>query len=146
MLLVAAVVGDPVTARWLTTEDGQLRLRLPASAEPTRGKILLWGGPREALSEFAALVKSSSAPADLELPTRGGLPRWPEKLLTHGQLGTNEGPYAIDTLTIEPTQIRGVPGCASEEWTSSPTAGGRRFPPGTAMSGLFPEWTATCAT
>ena len=96
-VLAAAFVG-PETARWLATDDGQLRLRLSASPEPSRGKVLLWSGPREALPEFAALVKSSPPPADLEPLTHGGPARWPEKLLTHGKLGTNDGPYAIDTV------------------------------------------------
>ena len=54
---------------------------------------------REALPQFAALVKASPPPADLEPLTHGGPPRWPEKLVTHGNLGTNAGPYAVDTLT-----------------------------------------------
>jgi cytochrome c2 len=98
-VLAAALVGGPDNARWLANDDGHLRLRLPAQAQPTRCKILLWSGPREALPQFVALVKSSPAPDDLEPLTRGGPPRWKEKLLTHGSPGTNNGPYEIDTLT-----------------------------------------------
>ena len=97
-VLAAAFVGGPDQAKWLTTEDGNVRLRLPASPEPTRCKILLWSGPREALPQFAALVKASQPAADLRPLTQGGPARWPEKLITHGTLGSNEGPYAIDTL------------------------------------------------
>ena len=98
-LLAVALVGGPDSTRWITTDDGHLRLRLAANAQPTRCKVLLWSGPRAALPEFAALVEASPPPADLEPLTHGGAPRWPEKLVTHGNLGTNDGPYAIDTLT-----------------------------------------------
>lgn len=98
-LLAVALVGGPDTARWITTDGGHLRLHFAANARPTRCKVLLWSGPREALPEFAAWVKSSPPTADLEPLTHGGAPRWPEKLVTHGSLGTNDGPYAIDTLT-----------------------------------------------
>ena len=98
-LLAAALIGGPDSARWITTDDGHVRLRLPASAHPSRCKALLWRGPREALPEFAALVNASTPPLDLVPFTRGGPERWPQKLLTQGTLGTNDGPYAIDTLT-----------------------------------------------
>ena len=98
-VLAAALVGTGRGARWLATEDGNLRLRLPASAQPVRCKILLWRGPRERLPEFAALVKSSSPASDLEELTHGGPARWPEKLVTQAKLGSDGGPYAIDTLT-----------------------------------------------
>jgi len=98
-LLAVALVGGPDTARWITTDDGHLRLRLAAHAQPARFKILLWSGPRAALPEFAALVQASPPPADLEPLTHGGPARWPEKIVTQGTLGTNDGPYAIDTLT-----------------------------------------------
>jgi mono/diheme cytochrome c family protein len=98
-ILAAALIGGPDTARWVTTDDGNLRLRLPASAEPTRGKILLWSGARESLPEFAALVKASPPPADLEPLTHGGPARWPEKPITHGVLATNDAAYVVDTIT-----------------------------------------------
>ena len=98
-LLAAALIGGPNAARWLTTDDGHVRLHLPASAHPRRGKVLLWRGPRAALPEFVALVKASTPPIDLLPLTRGGPPRWPQKLVTQGTLGTNDGPYAVDTLT-----------------------------------------------
>jgi len=115
----AALVGGPSAARWLTSEAGHLRLKLPAMKESSRCKVLLWSGPREDLSQFAALVKSSVPPADLEPLTHGGSPRWPEKLVTHGRLGTNDGPYTIDTLT-EP---------ASNPWHSWMRFGGIDFYP-----------------
>ena len=98
-LLAVALIGAPNAARWLTTDDGHVRLHLPASPNPIHCKILLWRGPRAALREFVALVNASTPPIDLVPFTRGGPPRWPQKLITQGTLGTNTGPYAVDTLT-----------------------------------------------
>jgi len=118
-VLAAALVGGPAGTAWSMTGDGQLRLRFPAGAAPSRSKVLIWSGPRERLAEFAALVRASPPPADLEALTHGGAPRWPEKLVTHGVLGTNEGAYAIDTLT-EP---------AANPWHSWMRFGGIDFYP-----------------
>jgi mono/diheme cytochrome c family protein len=97
--LAVGVVGAGPAARWRLTEAGDVRLDLPPSASPARCKVLLWRGPKQALPDFARLVKASALPPDLAPYTHGGAPRWPQRLLTHGQLGTNAGPYAIDTLT-----------------------------------------------
>ncbi|MCX6926055.1 MAG: c-type cytochrome [Verrucomicrobia bacterium] len=97
--LAAAVIGTGTGARWLATQDGNLRLRLPESAQPANCKILLWRGPRDRLPEFAALATSSPNSPDLRTYTNGGPARWSERLVTHGNPGTNQGPYAIDTLT-----------------------------------------------
>ncbi len=118
-VLAAAVVGGPDGARWLMTDDGQLSLCFPRITKPTRCKILIWSGPRDAQANFAALLRSSPPPADLEPYTHGGPPRWREKLVTHGTLGTNDGPYALDTLT-DP---------ASNPWRSWMRFGGLDFFP-----------------
>ncbi len=98
-VLAVAAVGTPDGARWATENDGNVRLRLPAAAGASQFKVLLWRGPEASLPAFAKLVKSASPAEDLAPLTRGGPPRWPEKLATHGKPGTNDGPYAIDTLT-----------------------------------------------
>jgi len=98
-LVAIALVGPGEPARWEISGDGNVRLMVPASAQAARWKILLWKGPPALLTQFAAMVRSSDSPIDLAPLTRGGAPRWPQKLITHGRLGTNDGPYAIDTLT-----------------------------------------------
>ena len=98
-LLAAAVVSAPANARWLATDSGHVRLQLPARATPARLKILLWRGTRAALPSFAHLLQSTPPPAELAPLTRGGPARWSQALVTHGRLGTNDGAYAIDTLT-----------------------------------------------
>jgi cytochrome c2 len=98
-LLGLAVIGAPAGTRWVATGEGQVRLRLPPSANPARFKVLLGRGPRASLAAWATQMTQSPAPIDLAPLTRGGPARWPERLTTRGQLGTSEGPYAIDTLT-----------------------------------------------
>jgi len=98
-ILAAAFVGPSKTAKWLATKDGHIRLKLSASKTPTRIKLLIWRGAREWLAGFAKLAASSARPADLNPLTHGGPPRWGEKLATQGKPGSNEGPYAIDTIT-----------------------------------------------
>lgn len=114
-----ALVGAADSARWEIPGDGNVRLLFPANALAARWKILLWKGPQTLLTQFAAMVKSSAAPVDLKPLTQGGAPRWPDKLITHGRLGTNDGPYAIDTLS-EP---------ANNPWHSWMRFGGMDFFP-----------------
>jgi hypothetical protein len=118
-LLVAGLVGKVEGARWVASADGNLRLRLPASAQAVNCKVLLWRGTRERLSEFAALVKASPPPVVLREFTRGGPARWDEKLLTRGQRGSDDGPYTIDTL----------PGPEKNPWHSWMRFGGIDFFP-----------------
>ena len=98
-VLAAALLGFSKDARWLPTREGHLRLLLPARQSAARFKILLWSGRRSSLPAFAQLTAAALPPVSLEPLTHGGNPRWPEKLVTHGVLGANTGPYAIDTLT-----------------------------------------------
>jgi cytochrome c2 len=98
-LLALGLIEPNNRARWEIPADGNVRLLLPADTQPTRCKVLLWNGPKQLLPQFADLVSSSARPTDLEPFTKGGAPRWSERLITRGRLGTNEGPYAIDILT-----------------------------------------------
>lgn len=77
-----------------TTTAGQLVLeidRIPAG-QPIQ--IALSTG----LTATAVGARASTpvAPASL---TRGGTARWTETLVTQGKLGTEDGPYAVDTIT-----------------------------------------------
>lgn len=97
-VVAVATVGAPAGARWRLEAEGHVRLSLPASAEPGRFRVLIWRGPRAALTAFAELARRAGPAPDLEPLTRGGAPRWLPKLATRGQNGAGDGPYAIDTL------------------------------------------------
>ncbi|MFQ5929957.1 MAG: DUF6797 domain-containing protein, partial [Acidobacteriota bacterium] len=94
----AAAVGAPAGSRWVITADGDIRLKIPASSRGSRFKVLTWSGPPHQLTLFAELVRQSDPPVDLQPLTGGGPPRWRQKLVTKGQLGSPEGPYAIDII------------------------------------------------
>lgn len=97
--LVAAVVGTPPGAGWLSHAPGHLRLQLPAAKTPMRIKVLLARVAEKDLGRFGELVAQAAPPADLKPLTRGGPARWGETLETRGQRGPDNGPYALDTLT-----------------------------------------------
>ncbi|MCP5526863.1 MAG: c-type cytochrome [Verrucomicrobiales bacterium] len=96
--VMAAVVGAPAGCRWLADEEEHLRLGIPAAGNERRFKVLLWRGPEKQIDAFARLATAASAES-LGPLTRGGPPRWPERPVTRGELGSTDGPYAIDTLT-----------------------------------------------
>ncbi|MBI4327720.1 MAG: hypothetical protein HY674_21010, partial [Chloroflexi bacterium] len=98
-IVAAGLVGAPTGAKWITTADGHVRLQIPAAATPVRFKVLLTRVAKEALPRFAQLVKQAAPATDLQPLTQGGPPRWPQTISTPGQLGTDAGPYAIDTIT-----------------------------------------------
>ncbi|RME93247.1 MAG: hypothetical protein D6766_08540, partial [Verrucomicrobia bacterium] len=98
-ILTAAVLGDAAGAVWLTDSPEHLRLQLPPSKRPRRLRLLLWRGEARARPAFDRLARSAEPPPDLSPLTRGGPPRWQPKLVTHGQLGSSDGPYAVDKIT-----------------------------------------------
>ncbi len=95
----AAATGDVEEAVWLVTPQGDLRLKVAASRQTRRIKILIWSGRGPELGSFAALVNQSAPVVDLKPLTGGGPPRWPQKLVYRGELGSSDGPYAMDTIT-----------------------------------------------
>ncbi|MEO8351436.1 MAG: DUF6797 domain-containing protein [Chthoniobacteraceae bacterium] len=91
-----AAIGAEVTA-----EGDEARVIIAPHADSmTRAKVLLWKGEKDALKKFAALVKASPPPEDLSLLERPGERHWGEPLVTKGQLGTDSGGFAYDTLTM----------------------------------------------
>ncbi|HMP01652.1 MAG TPA: c-type cytochrome [Gemmatales bacterium] len=93
--VAAVVVGDPAVT--LAPVDGFQVLRIPASATPTRVKVLMAKGSAD---QLAALARTTSAPLPLQPLTAGGPRRWPEPLRTCATLGPEVGPFAVDTLAL----------------------------------------------
>jgi putative heme-binding domain-containing protein len=90
-----AVVGDNKVS--LAAKDGFHILTIPASATPTRVKVLMTFDDAAVL---AAAVKTSVAPKALAPLTKGGPKRWPEVLKAGVAVGTNDGPFAVDTFAL----------------------------------------------
>lgn len=89
----AAVVGD--TRVSLHKQDGFQVLTIPASATPTRVKVLLSKG-----QDLAAFAKNTPAPRPLKPLTLGGPRRWPEVLKTTVTVGQNDGAFVADTFGL----------------------------------------------
>lgn len=98
-MLIAGLVGAPDGTKWVSTQDGHLRLAIPATATPARFKLLLAGTSLTNRPAFARLVKQSDDPEKLEDFTRGGPARWQETLLTQGKTGDASKPLAADEIT-----------------------------------------------
>jgi glucose/arabinose dehydrogenase len=83
----------PGTATLETSGRSTVLLDIPAHAAPARFMVVLWIGPKGDLSGVKQLP-------DLSAHCKGGPSHWPAPLVTKGVLGKDEGPLAIDTLTL----------------------------------------------
>ena len=88
--LTFMVLGGPVTTSWVTTAEGDLRLKIPAGSEPVRLKI----GCR--LGE----INGFAAAEDLAPLTKGGPAHWIEKVETTVRPTGGKGAYVIENLTV----------------------------------------------
>jgi len=80
-------------AQW-NLDGARLCLRLPASAQAERFVLWTTAGAEQA----AAPLLDDPAP-DLDALTTGGPELWPDRLTTTAEIGLNDGPFAVDTLT-----------------------------------------------
>ena len=97
-----ALTGGLGGAKWLTTQEGDLRLRIPAGPEPVRLKLFFALLPDERDTEpFIALVHASVAPSDLRPLTQGGPQHWREAVTTRMEVvGDSSRPYVIESITL----------------------------------------------
>jgi hypothetical protein len=95
----AALVGPDDLALNLD-ESAHATVTIPPSEQPRRFKLLLWRCPITDLPAMLARAKASAPPADLSAWTKPGPARWGAPIETKGQLGANDGPLALDTLTV----------------------------------------------
>ena len=65
-------------------------------------KVLLWHGEAPDLRAFAKRVKASPPPPELQSFKKRPVltPRWTKPITTTLELGTEKGPFAVDTLTL----------------------------------------------
>jgi hypothetical protein len=93
----ATVLGAPADAKLNIAGAGSIVLKLPPIATPTTFKVLIWRG--KDLNSFHKAASTFTAPEDIKALTRGGAPHW-KPLETVGKLGTGNGAYVVDTLTV----------------------------------------------
>ena len=87
------LAAPPGTAALETSGRSTILLKIPAHAAPIRFMVILWIGAKGDLSSVKQLP-------DLSARCKGGSARWAAALTTAGTLGKEEGPYAVDTLTL----------------------------------------------
>ena len=93
-VIVAGLSPDVSQANWAVV-DGQLRLRIPAGDEPLR--FTLWMSDSDVQTSAAP---QDIPPVDLNAMIHGGPARWPQTLETQGELGPDDGPFAVDVLAL----------------------------------------------
>ncbi len=98
-LIAAALVGDTRNLS-LTVQKKRLLMKVGSSNKTRNVKLLLWRGAPNKLSKFRSLVKNSDNPIQLGNVKKGGPPRWKKKLTTQGKMGKEDGPYAVDAITV----------------------------------------------
>jgi hypothetical protein len=84
----------------LVKQGGFFVLQLPPSSTPRRVCVYT---SRLGVAEMEALATADEAPQDLAPLTRGGPPRWDQVVTTQAVIGTGEGPFSVDTLTLPDT-------------------------------------------
>jgi putative heme-binding domain-containing protein len=97
---VAGIVFAPRGAEWSAAEDGHLLLRLPAGKDSLRFTIWMGNTTADAeAEEIAAEVAKITTPVDLARLTHGSPKQWDQPITTKTERGTDDGPFAADTLT-----------------------------------------------
>ena len=91
-----SLAGDRAGAR-LSRRDGSIVLSLPPSGTSRVLEVLMSGGGPKALETYAAASPAPEPPGSF---THGGPRRWPEVLKTQAVIGRDDGPFAVDVLTL----------------------------------------------
>jgi cytochrome c5 len=96
-----ALVGKSA-ASILKTNNFNL-LHVPAAATPLNAKLLI-GNPTPGVdaSTLLAFALTASPAAELAPLLNSGPPRWNPPIATRGKLGQEEGPFAVDEITLPP--------------------------------------------
>jgi mono/diheme cytochrome c family protein len=99
--LIAGTAGGPGDVEWRLEDDGHLLLRLPAGQESLQ--FTVWAGRLSAgdnSAEVSARIADRVDATDLPPLTSGGPPRWNQEITTLIEHGSDDGPFAVDCLTL----------------------------------------------
>jgi hypothetical protein len=86
---------DATAARVDVDNEGRLLVKFAKVKAGEQLRLALSNDPRP--EGFATLAKRPST--DIATLTKGGPARWTAEITTEGKLGTEDGPYQVDTLT-----------------------------------------------
>jgi hypothetical protein len=101
-VLCIGLVGDQNASEWLTSEQGDVRLSIPAGEDSARLKLVYARvASADQLGRFEELLADSHPPQDLEPLTRGGPPKWTESVTTDlTVIGEADGPYIAEAISV----------------------------------------------
>ena len=97
-LIATAVIGAPKGARW-QVENSDIRLYLPPVEGLTRLRIFVWNGLVEEIQALPKLIQENTSLESLARMTGGGPARWRDHIVTKGEKGPAEGPFAVDRIS-----------------------------------------------
>ncbi len=89
-----------IKSEHITTAEGRRLLKITPLAKSANFTVGVWSGPKSELEAYQRAPKAVLAPVDLKKLTKGGRAQWTPVLETKGVLGTNDGPYTVDTLPL----------------------------------------------
>ena len=98
--VLAAGLSQPIAGSDWISEQGNLRLRIPAGNEPL--KFTLWLATANTIKDADTLSDAlvfDKADDNLEPLLKGSPRRWPEVLKTQATVQKTNGPFAVDVLT-----------------------------------------------
>lgn len=101
--LFAGLSSPPKGLTWSRGQDGALLLNFPVGTETLRFVLSVTAPEAADLPESVATALVTQPTLDLESFTRGGPRRWVEEVVTPIQSGPEEGPLAVDVLTVPAT-------------------------------------------
>ena len=100
MATAAGLLGTVEGAKFEILEGKKLVLRLPPLKKSVTFGVAIWHGNAADLPRFSTFASSKSKLPSLAKLTKGGAKHWGAPLITQGKLGTGDGPYVVDTLTM----------------------------------------------
>ena len=91
--------GDKPSGEKDGTWHHELSMTVPPHSDPLWLKVYLGRATSpEEVNELKPALRSASKPTDLAGRTKGGMPHWSTPVVNQGQIGTNDGPYTVDTF------------------------------------------------
>ncbi|MGE3354407.1 MAG: DUF6797 domain-containing protein [Planctomycetota bacterium] len=97
---LAAVMG-PAGSAELSVQGSRVLLRVPAHQGTTRVKVLLATGDDAAAKAFYAQLADTAGPVDLSARVAAApTSRWGAPIEVAGNRGADDGPFAVDTITV----------------------------------------------
>jgi hypothetical protein len=99
-LIAVGVQGAPSSASFEIV-DRQLYFKLPQLADASRFRLTIWKGDQEeGFDHFVEYQQQALPVLDARRFSTNGAARWPEPVVTKGQLSPDNAAYVVDTLTL----------------------------------------------